>query len=105
MGAKLHGYEVDRPVRAGYLGDEKGERQMDKEIQKNIMQKEIEEKIILTDVPSQDALCRKTKEIKEIKVTNLEDMKEVARLLESKNWVAIYATTNVSNVIIVLSRI
>lgn len=78
---------------------------MDKEIQKNIMQKEIEEKIILTDVPSQDALCRKTKEIKEIKVTNLEDMKVVARLLESKNWVAIYATTNVSNVIIVLSRI
>lgn len=30
MGAKLHGYEVDRPVRAGYLGDEKGGMKMER---------------------------------------------------------------------------
>lgn len=72
---------------------------------KKLTQKEIEEKQILTNVSSHDWLCRKAKELKEIKVTNLEDMKEVARLLESKNWVAIYATTNKNYVVILLSRI
>ena len=66
---------------------------------------EIEKQEILNNVSTHDKLCRISKEIKEMKIYNLEDMKKVATLLESKSWVAIYATINKDHVILLLSRI
>jgi len=66
----------------------------------------IEEKEkLLNDVSSHNAVCMKSKEIKEIVIKKFEDMKKVAKLLESKNWIAIYATYNKDDITIVLSKL
>lgn len=72
---------------------------------RKLTNKEIKEKQLMTVNSSHDELCRKTKELKEVIVKNLEDIKKVASLLESKEWIAIYATSNKDNVIVVLAKI
>ena len=72
---------------------------------RKLSNKEIEEKGLLVDSTCYSALCRKTKEIKEITIRSFEDVKKAAELLSSKNWVAIYAACNEDHVIIVFSRL
>ena len=83
MGAKLHGYEVDRPVRAGYLGDEKGGMKMERfwgDSNMVIKQKEkhptreILEKGGVVDGESFELMLRE--EAEENKMSALEDIEE-----------------------------
>jgi len=72
---------------------------------RKLADKEIEEKKILVDSNSYSSLCRKTKEVKEIKIRDLEDAKKAAALLETYKWVATYAVSNKDHVIMVFNRI
>ena len=72
---------------------------------RKLSDREIKESEILNGISSHDEICRRAKEVKEIQIKNLEDMKKAAELLSSKNWIAIYAVCNESNVIMTFIRI
>ena len=50
-------------------------------------------------------LCAATKEIQELTIRDLEDVKKMAQLLESKEWVAGYAVANDDSVTVALYKI
>lgn len=57
------------------------------------------------EITGHGSVCMMTKEIKELEIKSIEDVKEMADMLETYNWIAIYAISNENSITVVMSRI